>query len=199
MRADAGKDRGMLGWLDADDRRAIFDEAAGAATDTGIAYWLVLVLALSVALVPPLAVAGFAIGTGGNWAVLRGSLLLYGANLAGIVMSAMLVFLVAGMHRPAVLAEVRRWHSDAPVSGLAAWAERLPGVRSLGVLRSLPARLILVLAFVALVAIRSANRCARSRARRAFSVACNWHRRCSPRPAGRSSSAATSRSHRTPG
>ncbi|MEP7086881.1 MAG: TIGR00341 family protein, partial [Gemmatimonadota bacterium] len=110
-------------------------------------------VAVSVALVPPLAVTGFGIGIGWDWPVIRGSLLLYGANLAGIVMSAMIVFLVAGMHRPEVLDEVRRWYRETQRSGLAALVDRAPGIRSMGVLKSIPARLGLVLVFVALVAI----------------------------------------------
>ncbi|MEP7065598.1 MAG: TIGR00341 family protein [Gemmatimonadota bacterium] len=110
-------------------------------------------VAVSVALVPPLAVTGFGIGGGWNWPVIRGSLLLYGANLAGIVMSAMIVLLIAGMHRAEVLDEVRRWYRESPRSGIAAWVGRAPGIRSMGILKSIPARLMLVLAFVALVAI----------------------------------------------
>ena len=110
-------------------------------------------VAVSVALVPPLAVTGFGIGIGWNWPVIRGSLLLYGANLAGIVMSAMIVLLLAGMHRVEVLEEVQRWYRESTRTGLAAWVDRAPGVRSMGVLKSVPARLMLVLAFVALVAI----------------------------------------------
>ncbi len=110
-------------------------------------------VAVSVALVPPLAVTGFGIGTGWDWTVIRGSLLLYGANLAGIVMSAMIVFLIAGMHRAEVVEEVSRWHRESRPSGLAGWTERAPGVRSMGILRSIPARLVLVLMFVALVVI----------------------------------------------
>lgn len=110
-------------------------------------------VAVSVALVPPLAVTGFGIGIGWHWPVIRGSLLLYGANLAGIVMSAMIVMLIAGMHHAEVLEEVRRWYRESPRSGIAAWVGRAPGIRSMGVLKSIPARLMLVLAFVALVAI----------------------------------------------
>ncbi|MDQ2930830.1 MAG: TIGR00341 family protein [Gemmatimonadota bacterium] len=110
-------------------------------------------VAVSVALVPPLAVTGFGIGSGWNWPVISGSLLLYGANLAGIVMSAMIVLLIAGMHREEVLEEVRRWYRESPRSGVAALVGRAPGIRSMGILKSIPARLTLVLAFVALVAI----------------------------------------------
>jgi uncharacterized hydrophobic protein (TIGR00271 family) len=110
-------------------------------------------VAVSVALVPPLAVTGYGIGTGWNWPIIRGSLLLYGANLAGIVMSATVVFILAGMYRSEVLAAVRRWHAAGSGSALSAWVGRIPGLRSLGVMKSIPARLALVGGFVALVAI----------------------------------------------
>ena len=67
-------------------------------------------VAVAVALVPPLAAAGFGVGTGWDGPVVRGALLLYGANLGGIVLSAMAVFLLAGMHRPEVLSVVQGWH-----------------------------------------------------------------------------------------
>jgi uncharacterized hydrophobic protein (TIGR00271 family) len=60
-------------------------------------------VAIAVALVPPLGVTGFGIGTGWNAELIRGSLLLYAANLAGIVLSGTAVFLAHGMHRPSVL------------------------------------------------------------------------------------------------
>lgn len=104
-------------------------------------------VAISVALIPPLAVAGFGIGTGGNWELIQGSLLLYGANLAGIVLSGMTVFLVLGMHRSDVLDTARRWHREAEPQGLAAWADRVRWVRTMGVFRAPLARVALVLAF----------------------------------------------------
>lgn len=52
-------------------------------------------VAISVALVPPLAVAGIGIGWM-DWGVFGGAMLLLGTNLAGIVMSAALTFLVLG-------------------------------------------------------------------------------------------------------
>ncbi len=110
-------------------------------------------VAVSVALVPPLAVAGYGIGTGWNWIVVRGSLLLYTANLAGIVMSAMIVFLIAGMRREEVMAEGRVWHGAGGAASLAAWVERVPGLRSLGLMGSAWARIGLVAVFVGLVAI----------------------------------------------
>ncbi|MEO7041346.1 MAG: DUF389 domain-containing protein [Gemmatimonadaceae bacterium] len=110
-------------------------------------------VAISVALVPPLAVAGFGVGSGWNWAIIRGSLLLYGANLAGIVMSAMVMFLIVGMHHRQVLAAASTWHREAEGRPGWAWLGRVPGVRSLGILASPWARVALVLAFVALVAV----------------------------------------------
>lgn len=110
-------------------------------------------VAVSVALVPPLAVAGYGIGTGWNWIVVRGSLLLYTANLAGIVMSAMIVFLIAGMRREEVMAEGNVWHGAGGAASLAAWVERVPGLRSLGLMGSAWARIGLVAVFVGLVAI----------------------------------------------
>jgi uncharacterized hydrophobic protein (TIGR00271 family) len=110
-------------------------------------------VAVAVALVPPLAVTGYGIGTGWNWPIIRGSLLLYGANLAGIVMSGMVVFLVAGMHGPKVLAVVEDWHRGRTMPPLTNWIERTPGLRSLGIMRSTWTRVTLVVAFVALVGI----------------------------------------------
>lgn len=104
-------------------------------------------VAIAVALIPPLAVAGFGIGAGMNGEIIKGSLLLYGANLAGIVLSAMTVFLLVGMHRPNVVDTAKRWHRDQQPHGLAGWADRLRWVRSLEVFRSVWARLGLVLAF----------------------------------------------------
>lgn len=110
-------------------------------------------VAISVALIPPLAVAGFGIGTGWNWKLIQGSLLLYGANLAGIVLSGMTVFLVLGMYRADVLDTARRWHREAEPQGLAAWAERVRWVRSIGVFRAPLARVALVLAFAVALGI----------------------------------------------
>lgn len=110
-------------------------------------------VAVAVALVPPLAVAGFGIGTGWNAQVIRGSLLLYSANLAGIVMSGMLVFLAVGMNRPHMRHVARDWHEAAKPAGAAALLDRLPGVRSLGMLTSLWGRLGLMAGFIAIVAL----------------------------------------------
>ncbi|MEO5589555.1 MAG: TIGR00341 family protein [Gemmatimonadaceae bacterium] len=132
-------------------------------------------VAVSVALVPPLAVAGYGIGTGLNWVIVRGSLLLYTANLAGIVMSAMVVFLIAGMRQEEVLEKDRTWHSEGAAAGLSAWVEKVPGLRSLGLMGSVWTRIALVVVFVALVAVplsQSLREIAReSRVKRAVNTA----------------------------
>jgi uncharacterized hydrophobic protein (TIGR00271 family) len=105
-------------------------------------------VAISVALIPPLAVAGFGIGAGWNVELIYGSMLLYGANLAGIVLSGMLVFLLVGMHRSDVVQAARKWHANENPHGLAALAARAPLVRSMGVFRSPWSRVGLVTIFV---------------------------------------------------
>ncbi len=110
-------------------------------------------VAVAVALVPPLAVAGYGIGTGWDWTIVRGSLLLYGANLAGIVMSAMVVFILAGMRRPEVLEVDQRWRVEETQTALSDWIHTIPGLRRVGIMQSLWTRIGLVVAFVALVAI----------------------------------------------
>jgi uncharacterized hydrophobic protein (TIGR00271 family) len=109
-------------------------------------------VAISVALIPPLAVTGFGIGMG-NADVVRGSLLLYQANLAGIVLSGMSLFLLVGMHRTSVLEALREEEQETSATGLAAQVLRIPWVCSLGMIRSHSLRWALVLAPVAALAV----------------------------------------------
>ncbi|MEO5509075.1 MAG: DUF389 domain-containing protein [Longimicrobiales bacterium] len=110
-------------------------------------------VAAAVALVPPLSVAGFGIGIGWNGDIIRGSLLLYSANLAGVVLSAMFVFLVAGMHRTSVLGTARSWHEREGSTRIGRNIDRVPGLRSLGVATSPWTRLALVAVFAAVLAV----------------------------------------------
>ncbi|HEV2146447.1 MAG TPA: DUF389 domain-containing protein, partial [Longimicrobiaceae bacterium] len=135
---------------------AVFSGLAGAVVTVARGHRLSAAIpgvAISVALIPPLAVAGFGIGAGLNWTLIRGSLLLYGANLAGIVLSGMVVFMLVGMHRPAVLEAAERWHGEGRMTGLAAWTNRFGWVRGLGVMHSTWTRMALVLGFVVAVSI----------------------------------------------
>ena len=110
-------------------------------------------VAISVALIPPLAVAGFGIGSGWQPNLIYGSLLLYGANLTGIVLSGMAIFLLVGMHRRDVVETAIRWHQNASPGGLTALANRFRWVRSVGMLRTAWSRVGMVLLFVAAMSI----------------------------------------------
>ena len=110
-------------------------------------------VAVAVALIPPLAAAGFGIGSEGNGDIVFGSMLLYGANLAGIVLSGMAVFMVVGMHRADVVRAARAWHEEPRTNGIARLVCRVPGLQRLGVFGSAGGRAAMVLAFAAALAI----------------------------------------------
>ncbi len=108
-------------------------------------------VAIAVALIPPLAVAGFGVGTGWQWDLISGALLLFGANLGGIVLSGMLVFMLVGMHRADVILTAREWHRRGEATGLAAALERARAFDRVRVFDAPWARVALVLLFVAAV------------------------------------------------
>ena len=108
-------------------------------------------VAIAVALIPPLGVAGFAVGTG-RWELLQGPLLLFGANLGGIVLSGMGAFLLVGMHRDDVLQAARQWHREADLPGLSGRINRSK-LQSLRVFESPWSRVGLVLVFIAAVSV----------------------------------------------
>lgn len=110
-------------------------------------------VAVAVALIPPLAVAGFGMAAGWQTEVVWGALLLLGANLAGIVLSGVLVFLLIGMHRADVVDAARQWHGEARLTGVAGLVCRLPGLERAGVFGSALGRAALVLGFVVVLGI----------------------------------------------
>lgn len=110
-------------------------------------------VAIAVALIPPLAVGGFAMAAGWRSDLIAGSLLLFGANLAGIVLSGVAVFLLVGMQRPDVVEAARGWHRDTTTRGPAGWLTRLPPGRFLDVFGSPSKRILMVAAFTAVVAV----------------------------------------------
>lgn len=110
-------------------------------------------VAIAVALIPPLAVAGFGMGIGWRWELVRGSLLLFGANLGGIVLSGMGAFLLVGMHRDDVREAARRWHEESKLPGLAGRLCRTALFSRLRVFGSPRERVLMVAAFVAAVAV----------------------------------------------
>ena len=109
-------------------------------------------VAIAVALIPPLGVAGFGLGTG-RMELTEGAVLLFGANLGGIVLSGMLAFLVIGMHRPDVVEAARRWHREGSRGWLAERIERSAGLRRVRVFEAAWARVGLVTAFCVAVGI----------------------------------------------
>ncbi|MBW3553558.1 MAG: DUF389 domain-containing protein [Gemmatimonadetes bacterium] len=110
-------------------------------------------VAVAVALIPPLAVAGFGMAAAWQTDVIRGALLLLGANLAGIVLSGVAVFLLIGMHRGDVVDAARLWHEEATPPGVAGLVCRLPGMGRARVFGSALGRAVLVLGFVVALAI----------------------------------------------
>ena len=109
-------------------------------------------VAIAVALIPPLGVSGFGIGVE-RWDLVKGSLLLFGANLGGIVLSGMLAFLLIGMHREGVVEAARRWHREGERGGLAEWLEQSNGFRHLRVFDAAWARVGLVFTFCVAVGV----------------------------------------------
>lgn len=59
-------------------------------------------VAIAVALMPPLCVMGFGVGSSFNWEIVYGASLLFLTNLVAIVSSAFAVFLLVGMDAPAL-------------------------------------------------------------------------------------------------
>ncbi len=65
-------------------------------------------VAVAVALMPPLCTIGFGVGSGFQWPIIYGAGLLFVTNLAAIVASAFLVFLLVQMDAPDVREEIRQ-------------------------------------------------------------------------------------------
>ncbi len=107
---------------------------------------------VAVALIPPLAVAGFAIGAG-EWHLIYGSMLLYGANLAGIVLSGMAVFMLIGMYRPDIARVARSWHGKRASTGLAAWVGGVRWLPDPGGMGTPRMRATLVVGFVVIMGV----------------------------------------------
>ena len=63
-------------------------------------------VAIAVALMPPLCTVGFGVGSGFVWSVVSGSGLLFLTNLAAIIASAFVVFLVARMDSPEIRTDI---------------------------------------------------------------------------------------------
>lgn len=63
-------------------------------------------VAIAVALMPPLCTVGFGVGSGWNWQIISGAMLLFLTNLVAIAGSAFLVFYLVGMGEPEVRSSI---------------------------------------------------------------------------------------------
>lgn len=111
-------------------------------------------VAIAVALVPPLCVAGWGLGSGFHMRIFRGAMVLFMTNLTAIVFLSLLVFLALGMGSRAEASAIRGVLTRYEGGGLIArwihshpWAERF---RRVGGLRS---RILLAAVAVALLYI----------------------------------------------
>ncbi len=115
-------------------------------------------VAIAVALMPPLCVAGYGLGVafsvdaGEGMRVARGGGLLFLTNLVAITFTAMLVFLLLHIDTPPVRKRVREWREQHQTSRrLRGWLRSVPGYERLKVIGGLPARLILITALMLLI------------------------------------------------
>ncbi len=109
-------------------------------------------VAIAVALMPPLCTVGFGIGSGWNWPIISGAMLLFLTNLVAIGASAFLVFYLEGMDelevREAVAPATRDEASHGPFAAL---IERIHMQSAIGDIGKLRWRvLMLVITFVLL-------------------------------------------------
>lgn len=109
-------------------------------------------VAMAVALVPPLAVAGYGLGAGWNFSVFNGALLLFGVNLAGIILSGELIYIALGMAQASLKPYTEEWNRRGHDRGMSVFIGRLVD-NSKFHLGNLRRRVVLTLMFVALVSI----------------------------------------------
>ena len=66
-------------------------------------------VAIAISLLPPLCVAGFGLGSGPNWPVVRGGGLLFLTNLAALVAASFLAFFAVRLDAPEARARINDW------------------------------------------------------------------------------------------
>jgi len=110
-------------------------------------------VAVAVALMPPLGVIGFGIGSGWNWAIIRGGGLLFLTNLVAIILSSFLVFFSVRLDTPDVRRQINEWLDEHQKDeSLYEFIDRTPLRRLLGRVGSLPKRVLILLIFLGTVA-----------------------------------------------
>ena len=115
-------------------------------------------VAIAVALMPPLCVVGYGIGTmfsfdrSSGLQVARGGGLLFFTNLVAIVFMAMIIFLGLHLDNKAVRQKVREWRSEDPESLIVQhWLKRLPAFEYIKKIGGLPGRFLLILVTILLI------------------------------------------------
>ncbi len=107
-------------------------------------------VAIAVALMPPLCVMGFGLGSGANLPIVGGAGLLFLANLVAIVASAFAVFLLVGMNSPNGRAEIKRSREEEVFAHKLA---RVPFARFLSSSGRLRWRILMIVVLLGCIAV----------------------------------------------
>lgn len=117
-------------------------------------------VAIAVALMPPLCVAGFGLGVTlsqdpvEGMRVARGGALLFLTNLIAITFTAMVVFVILHIDTPGVRAKVAEWRAQHPESlRFQHLLSRMPSMKWLTRLDSLPGRFLLIVITLAILLV----------------------------------------------
>lgn len=112
-------------------------------------------VAIAVALMPPLCVVGFGVGTGFDWPIVKGSGLLFLANLVAIIVTSSLVFFIVRMDTEEVKECAFRWQESEEKldQRFAHVVQRVPLYRRVRRVGSLPGRLAIILFFLIVIFI----------------------------------------------
>ncbi len=109
-------------------------------------------VAVAVALMPPLGVVGFGVGSGWEWTIISGGGLLFLTNLVAIIFSSFLVFFSVRLDTVAARAKISDWLEDQ--KGREPFHDAILKTflrRMLGRVGSLPQRLLILGIFLAMV------------------------------------------------
>jgi uncharacterized hydrophobic protein (TIGR00271 family) len=117
-------------------------------------------VAIAVALMPPLCVVGYGIGTalssghGEGWVLARGAGLLFFTNLVAIIFASLIVFFFIRFDYPRVQNLVMDWTAQNPdIQPTQAWVDSLPLAPSLKTIGNLPSRIFLILIALGVISL----------------------------------------------
>jgi len=117
-------------------------------------------VAIAVALMPPLCVVGYGIGTalssghGEGWVLARGAGLLFFTNLVAIIFASLIVFFFIRFDYPRVQNLVMDWKAQNPdIQPTQAWVDSLPLAPSLKTIGNLPSRIFLILIALGVISL----------------------------------------------